>query len=152
MSDPHRQRILARRARLVAAAVAGLGGLGASGCGRCNPMVCLEPPPAPATPAAPTGATRGSAASPTPATKQPSHQTVTGEAQNGKAGAVVIVDGGPIYVQGLDAWPDAWLGQQVEVSGTLIEYQGLDPQAAREMQGIVGTYQVLERSTWRRLP
>ena len=46
--------------------------------------------------------------------------TLEGTAQNAKGGAVVVEAGsGPTYVVGLESWPDALVGQPVEVVGTL---------------------------------
>lgn len=45
--------------------------------------------------------------------------TIRGAAWDGAAGALVMVDGTPIYVDGLEAWPDGLADRQVEVTGTL---------------------------------
>ena len=45
--------------------------------------------------------------------------TLTGEAGNAKLGAVVVVDGAPTYLAGLDAWPEDVVGKTVEVEGWL---------------------------------
>lgn len=45
--------------------------------------------------------------------------TIIGEAQNAKLGAVVLKDGSPTYVSGLDRWPDDVIGKTVKVKGTI---------------------------------
>jgi hypothetical protein len=45
--------------------------------------------------------------------------TVRGLAETGAGGALVEVDGEPIYLQGLRRWDAELEGRQVEVTGTL---------------------------------
>jgi len=59
----------------------------------------------------------------------------------------VIVDGRPVYVMGLDAWPESWVGKQVVVTGQIATRQGLP--ADTTMGGIVGPYRVIQRASWR---
>lgn len=44
---------------------------------------------------------------------------IVGLAREAKLGAVVLVDGAPIYCLGQDRWPEGVEGEQVEVTGTL---------------------------------
>ncbi len=48
---------------------------------------------------------------------------VTGTAQNAKMGALLLKDGSgaDLWIGGLDAWPDALVGQKVRVEGILVE-------------------------------
>jgi hypothetical protein len=47
--------------------------------------------------------------------------TFTGEAQDAKAGAMLVTESGAHYVQGLDAWPEGIVGQQVVLQGELTQ-------------------------------
>lgn len=47
--------------------------------------------------------------------------TFTGEAQNAKAGAMLLTESGAHYVKGLEEWPEGIRGEQVIVVGELIE-------------------------------
>ncbi len=49
--------------------------------------------------------------------------TFVGEAQDAKAGAMLLTESGAHYVQGLDAWPEGVLGQQVVLEGELTQQQ-----------------------------
>ncbi|HEY1712254.1 MAG TPA: hypothetical protein VGG07_05095 [Solirubrobacteraceae bacterium] len=55
------------------------------------------------------------------------HVTVVGTAQNAAAGAIVSLDGRPVYVSELEQWPPELVGRNVEVSGVLVFYPA--PQA-----------------------
>ncbi len=46
--------------------------------------------------------------------------TVRGPAATGAGGAMVEVDGEPIYITGLRTWDSEFEGMQVEVTGTLL--------------------------------
>ena len=59
-----------------------------------------------------------------------------GTAHNAKAGAVVVVDGEPIYLRDVAAWPDEQLGKSVTVSGRLRSLQ-LIPPAVRDADGAI---------------
>ena len=48
--------------------------------------------------------------------------TVVGTAQNAAAGAIVSLDGRPVYVSQLEQWPPELVGRKVEVSGVLAFY------------------------------
>jgi len=45
--------------------------------------------------------------------------TVCGAAWDGAGGALVHVDGEPLYIEGLDTWPEELVDAQVEVTGVL---------------------------------
>ena len=46
--------------------------------------------------------------------------TVTGIAENAKAGAILITTNGPIYLlEGVDKWEDTYYGKKVKVTGRL---------------------------------
>lgn len=138
----HRSYIETRRARFIAATLAG----SLSGCGQCNPLVCLSPMRV-----SPDGGTDAGAV-PAPADASV-RQTLVGLARDGKAGPAIIVDGAPVYVVGLEAWPEAWVGRRVEVTGDVVERQGLPDPAPGELPvaGIVGAYRVIENGSWRLL-
>jgi hypothetical protein len=46
--------------------------------------------------------------------------TLAGTAQNAAAGAIVSLDGRPVYVSDLPEWPPDLVGRAVEVTGTLV--------------------------------
>ena len=80
---------------------------------------------------------------------------LSGIARDAKGGAVLLIDGSPIYLAGLESWPAEVERQAVAVGGTLVEKQYL-PEATRNAkgewsQGAQGTQLVLESPTWRLL-
>lgn len=125
--DGGRGYIVRRRAQLVAAALASVGGCTP----QCNPLVCLSAMPA-------------DTGSPPVNPKQ----TLVGVARSGKAGAVIVVNDDPVYVEGLTEWPEAWVGKQVAVTGTVVERRGLPPTPPPKEAGIVGDYRVIEDATY----
>ncbi|QEC47924.1 hypothetical protein FSW04_10315 [Baekduia soli] len=50
--------------------------------------------------------------------------TLTGHARNAAAGAILALDAFPVYVGGLQAWPQDVLERVVEVSGTIVARPG----------------------------
>jgi hypothetical protein len=54
-----------------------------------------------------------------PPYKEGEHGVWRGKAEDAKLGAVLVVSGEPLYVDGLGSWPDELRGQQIELSGTL---------------------------------
>jgi hypothetical protein len=52
--------------------------------------------------------------------------TLTGTALDGAAGAIVMLDDHPVYVAGLERWPDELSGEEVEVRGTVARRAGSD--------------------------
>lgn len=78
--------------------------------------------------------------------------TLVGTAENAKGGAVLLVDGAPVYVEGLAEWPAALLHAKVKATGVRTRKQLL-PEAAVDAsgavsQGAAGPQDVLERATW----
>lgn len=138
--DDARDRILERRARFAAALVAGIGASSITAC----PTACLKMP----LPERDAGTTDGDAAS---GPEAGARETLTGVARDGKGGPAIVVDGTPVYVRGLDAWPAGWVGERVEVTGVVITRPGLPEPAPGEpaIGGIVGPYRVIEDATWR---
>ena len=45
---------------------------------------------------------------------------LAGTALNAASGAIVSLDGRPVYVAGLDGWPREIVGREVEVTGRLV--------------------------------
>jgi hypothetical protein len=133
MSD--RKTILERRARLVAAALAGLGGCTP----QCNPLVCLSVVAPDAGTPAPSGSSPSDAGA---------KQTLVGIARDGKAGPAILVDGEPVYVKGVDAWPKEWIGERVSVTGHVRTRQGLPEKPPPKEGGIVGPYRMIEDATY----
>ena len=81
--------------------------------------------------------------------------TVVGVAENAKGGAVVVVDGAPVYLRSLDSWPEGVRTRRVEVTGTLRD-EKLIPSPTVDSKGAVsqgaeGTQLVLDKATWRAL-
>lgn len=80
---------------------------------------------------------------------------LSGLARDAKGGAVLLLDGSPLYLAGLESWPAEVHGKTVAVGGTLVEKQYL-PEATRNAkgeisQGAAGKQLVLEAPTWRLL-
>ena len=80
---------------------------------------------------------------------------LTGVARDAALGAVVVLgDGQPVYVEGLERWPNELLGRKVEVSGTAAQKKlAPDPEIAPDgavSHGMVGTAWVVSGATWRR--
>ncbi|MFT3710802.1 MAG: hypothetical protein QM817_24525 [Archangium sp.] len=79
---------------------------------------------------------------------------LAGIARDAKGGAVLLINNNePIYVGGLDGWPDAADKKLVAVGGTLVNKQYL-PEATRNAkgeisQGAQGKQTVLENPVWR---
>lgn len=81
------------------------------------------------------------------------HVTLTGTARDAKGGAVLLAGSGePVYIDDLDAWPEALHGKQVTATGHLRRRQHL-PQAKVDehsavSQGAQGKQYVLEGARW----
>ncbi len=83
-------------------------------------------------------------------------KTLIGTAKNAKAGAVLLVDGNPIYIEGLAEWPEDILDKQVQATGRLVQEKfipdpGPDENGAYS-QGAVGPQTVLKESTHKLVP
>jgi hypothetical protein len=117
-------------------------------------------------PAAPVAAPAASAVAPAsqpavarsaaaPAGAQPAagaKTTVRGVARDAKGGAVVVTDGGPVYVIGLESWPKELAGRKVEVTGVVRQKKHLpDPVGPKReiAQGAWGDQRVIEGATWK---
>jgi len=78
--------------------------------------------------------------------------TAEGTARDAKAGAAVVSDGEPYYLEGIASWPPGLAGRRVRVSGTL-RYRKLIPDPATSggahAAGATGTQLVIERPTWK---
>lgn len=88
----------------------------------------------------------------TPETPMTTTTSLVGTAENAKGGAVLLVDDTPVYIEGLDAWPDALLHAKVKATGVRARKQYL-PEATVDAtgavsQGAAGQQDVLERATW----
>lgn len=80
---------------------------------------------------------------------------LSGLARDAKGGAVLLVDGAPLYLAGVEAWPAEVHGKAVAASGKLVEKQYL-PEATRDAsgaisQGAAGKQYVLEAPAWKLL-
>jgi hypothetical protein len=75
-------------------------------------------------------------------------ETISGKAENAKAGAVLVADDGrELYVEGLSAWGRESIGKRVTLTG-IVQRKGIYPEAradadGQEQQGMVGTPLVL---------
>ena len=79
--------------------------------------------------------------------------TIRGKAMDAKAGAVIIVEGsGPVYIEGLDSWPQEAFGKAVVATGVLTTKKYIpDPigEDGELRQGAEGEQDVLEGATWK---
>lgn len=79
--------------------------------------------------------------------------TIEGTARDAHQGAVVLLeDRTPVYVAGLDEWPDDANGEDVRATGT-VRRASLTPDPTTDAQGAVshgaeGDDWVLEDATW----
>ena len=81
--------------------------------------------------------------------------TYSGFARDNKAGATLSIEGvmgAVIYIDGLSAWPKEYLGQRIEVTGTLT-YKKYIPNPTNNdglvSQGAEGRQYVLESAIWK---
>jgi hypothetical protein len=78
-------------------------------------------------------------------------RVLVGIARDAKAGAVVVTDGGPVYIDQLDAWPPDLHGRRVRVKGRLADVKRIpDPvnEKGEIVQGAPGTQSVLFGAVW----
>lgn len=79
--------------------------------------------------------------------------TVRGIARNGKAGALLQTDEGVFYIDGLSAWNDGLLNQNVEVTGSVeiekTSEQDLLNEAGEWRAGISGEKKTLVGAMWK---
>lgn len=70
--------------------------------------------------------------------------TITGTAENAKAGAILVTSGDrPVYIEGLRAWEADVLGTALTLTGFL-RRKRIYPDTTPERQGMSGTALVLE--------
>jgi hypothetical protein len=69
--------------------------------------------------------------------------SITGTAENAKAGAILSTGDGPVYVEGLQAWAADDLGKKLTLTGFLRRKQ-IYPEATPESQGMTGTPLVIQ--------
>lgn len=78
---------------------------------------------------------------------------IEGRAENAKGGAVLLVDGTPVYLENLASWPQNVHGKVVVVTGLLVSKKHLPSptvSATGEVsQGAEGDQWVVEGATWR---
>ncbi|MEZ4773345.1 MAG: hypothetical protein R3D00_09190 [Bacteroidia bacterium] len=86
--------------------------------------------------------------------KEQNSFSVTGTAQNSKAGAVVISANQEVYyLEGIDHWDEEQIGREIQVSGELVtenfgqEY--LRNEKGEWSQGIAGEKHTILRPVWR---
>jgi hypothetical protein len=79
-----------------------------------------------------------------------SRVTLRGDAFTGAAGALLEVDGTPVYIDGLAEWPDELEGRAVEATGVLRHRPSPVPEGAPHVHG-VDEHDVLEDASWRAL-
>lgn len=77
--------------------------------------------------------------------------TITGQAQNAKAGAMVVsnTDNKMYYLDGIPSWDEQTIGQTVKVSGQLL-IERFDPPKPDEpvRQQIVGEKRTIKHPKW----
>jgi hypothetical protein len=82
--------------------------------------------------------------------------TLVGMARHAHSGAVILVQGGPIYIEGLAEWPHDLDGKNVRVTGVLRDKK-LAPDPVVDEKGAVshgmfGSAYVIENPVWERAP
>ncbi len=82
---------------------------------------------------------------------------LTGVAKNAKGGAVLLVNGAPVYIEHLAEWPAGIVDTQLAASGELVDFAYL-PQSTTSENGEVSqgtqagaTQRVLRRAQWKSL-
>ncbi len=78
--------------------------------------------------------------------------TLYGIAMDAKGGAVLMHQGNPIYIEGLDFWPDELFKKKLNVTGTLVLIKLIpDPTISEDgaiSQGAEGMQYVLKDAKW----
>lgn len=73
--------------------------------------------------------------------------TVTGIAQDAKAGAILVTDDGAhYYIDGTDHWDKQLLGKRLTVTGELVEVTHEPQKGPEYRQGIVGTQKIIKKA------
>jgi hypothetical protein len=79
--------------------------------------------------------------------------TITGLARNGKAGALLQTSDGVFYIDGLSAWNDGLLNQNVEVTGVVkiekADEQDVTNEAGEWRAGFSGERKILVGAMWK---
>ncbi|WKZ60444.1 MAG: hypothetical protein QY309_02995 [Cyclobacteriaceae bacterium] len=79
--------------------------------------------------------------------------TLTGIARNGKGGALLQTTDGVFYIDGLSAWNEGLLNQQVEVTGSVemekVDEQDLISDAGEWRAGFSGEKKTLVGAMWK---
>jgi hypothetical protein len=80
--------------------------------------------------------------------------TVTGLAQNGKGGALLVADDTTVYyLEGMDAWETSLIGKRIEVTGTLkvetLNEGELKNEQGEYTQGMAGEKRILVNAKWK---
>lgn len=79
--------------------------------------------------------------------------TLTGIARNGKGGALLQTTDGVFYIDGLSAWNECLLNQQVEVTGSVemekVDEQDLISDAGEWRAGFSGEKKTLVGAMWK---
>jgi hypothetical protein len=80
--------------------------------------------------------------------------TVTGLAQNGKGGALLVVDDNTVYyLEGMDAWENSMVGTRIEVTGALrietLSENDLKNEQGEYTQGTAGDKRILTNVKWK---
>jgi hypothetical protein len=78
--------------------------------------------------------------------------SITGQARNAKAGAILVAGDSIYYVDGLAAWEDKMLSGKVTVTGRLIEKTFSNSDFTNEkgeiQAGLTGKIKIIEQATW----
>ena len=80
--------------------------------------------------------------------------TVTGIAQNGKAGALVLINSGETYyIGGLASWDDSIIGKNVKVTGIIqtetFKEEDLKDETGAWKQGMIGDKLTILKPEWK---
>lgn len=83
-------------------------------------------------------------------------KTIAGIAQNGKGGAVVVMDdGGVYYLEEVDEWESDLIGKRIEVTGILkiesFSEGDLQNERGEYTQGVAGEKKILVNAKWKLL-
>ena len=109
-------------------------------------IACAHAPPEPPAGSAPAGFTSW--------VGQKVH--LEGQAADAKLGAVVLVDGEPVYLKGMLAWPADVTGKTVRVNGILEEDSHEDEillgPNGEQSASMAGSQWLIDRPTWTVVP
>lgn len=82
--------------------------------------------------------------------------TVTGLTQNGKGGALLVLDDSTVYyLEEIDAWETNLVGKRIEAIGTIkietLYEDDLKNEQGEYTQGVVGEKRILTNVKWKRI-